>query len=105
MGKRKKKFDTLTKINPDILRPKYLPATSQHGTDNRTRITTSICPILPRPTPTPPEPPIFDADPLGFAEGCLSDDEGAEDVFKDYFSAKVRSFRVLLSPQLKRLAL
>ena len=100
MGKRKKRFDTLTKIDPSTLRPKPLAAVSQHAIDDKTRVTTSIRPVLPRPTPTPPEAPIFDADPLNFAEEYPSDGENAEDVSEGYLSAKVRSFHVPSSPQL-----
>ena len=89
MGKRKRKFDTLTKVDPNIFKPKPLAAVSQHAIDEKTRVTTPIRPVLPRPAPTPLEPPIFDADPLNFAEECPSDDENVEDVSKGYFSAKV----------------
>jgi len=98
MGKRKRKFDTLTKIDPKILKPKPLAAVSQYAADDKTRITTSIRPILPHPAPTPLELPIFDADPVNFAEECPSDGENIEDISKGYFSAKVRYFRVPSSP-------
>jgi len=89
MGKRKRKFNTLTKIDPNIFKLKPLVAVSQYATDDKTRITTSIHPILPSPAPTRLEPPIFDADPSNFAEECPSDGENAEEVSKGYFSAKV----------------
>jgi len=94
MGKRKNKLDTLTKIDPSVLRPSPFSAVSQHATGFRTRVSTPICPVLPRPTQTLCEPPIFGADPSNFAEGCQSDDEDDEDISKSYFSVKVWSPRV-----------
>ena len=85
------------KIDPSVVRPKPFVAVSQHATGGRTHVTTPIRPVLPHPMETPPEPPIFGADPLNFTEGYLSNGEDDEDISKGYFSVKVWSPRVPLS--------
>lgn len=92
MGKRKK-VNTLTKIDPAILMPKPLTALSQHESHRGIRVTTTVKPVVSRLTPTlPPEPFIFDADPLNFAEEYLDGGGNNEDVSEGCFSAQVSLF-------------
>jgi hypothetical protein len=92
MGKRKKP-NTLTKIDPNVLKPKPITAVSQHASSSRTRVTVTLNPVLPRLPPTPPPASVtFDADPANLPGEWLDDGETGEDVLKGYFSAKVYFF-------------
>lgn len=89
MGKRKAK-NTLTKINPGVL--KYKPvAVSQHASQGGARVTTTVNPICP-PSTAPPTDPFFDPDPGNFSEECDEDDGTEEDVLREYYVSRVRAF-------------
>lgn len=88
MAKRKLKTNTLTKIDPSVLKPKPL-AVSHHATDSGIRVTTALNPVRP-PLATPLlEPDIFDADPSNFAEEGSDFCDSDGDVSKGYFTAQV----------------
>ena len=88
MGKRKK-VNTLTKIDPNTLIPKPLTALSQHESCGGARVTTAVHPVLPSTPAPPPEPPIFSADPSNFTDEYLNDEENVEHVSEGYFAVQL----------------
>ena len=89
MSKRRSKKNTLTKINPASLRPK-IQATSQHAAENGTTVTTTVNP--PRDLPLFEESDNFDANPSNFNDDHFRDDANEEEVAKEYYVSRVRSF-------------
>ena len=99
MKKRKSRLyrQTLTKIDPSILKPKFT-AISQHATGSRGRVTTIVNPVL------SPEPTVFDTDLLTFAEKHLRDEDNNDndvgdndnDVARGYYADSVWAFHPLL---------
>ena len=88
MGKRKTKVNTLTKIDPSLLRPQTI---SQHATEDGTRVTTSVKPSQPPVVQDPLQnPAIFDAGVLNYDSEHLED--GGDDVSRGYYVSKVRVF-------------
>jgi len=88
MAKHKAK-NTLTKIDPALLRPKP-QAISQHATHRGVRVTTTVNPVR-QTLPPLPEPDIFSADPSKFSEEDLDvvDDSDDENAPKAYYAGRV----------------
>ena len=82
MGKRKTRKQTLTKIDPSILKSR--PATiSQHATQNGAYVTMAVNPIFQPPLPLV-DPLVFNLDPGNFNKEHLEDDIGDENTSRGY---------------------
>ena len=83
---------TLTKIDPNSLKFKPL-GVSQHATGSRGRVTTIVKPVQ-QPLVSPPEPIVFDADPLNLTGECLEDEcsDDDNDIAKGYYAGSVCMF-------------
>lgn len=89
-GSRKRLSTTLTKLDPAILRPKP-QAISQHAAGNGTRVTTTIKPVRGPPEKLE-ESGIFNADPSNFRDEHHEDGASEDEVIKEYYVSRVRSF-------------
>lgn len=91
---KRKKIETLTKIDPRTLKPKFV-AVSQHAGHNGARVTTTVNPIRVLPV-SPIDPLAFDLDPAGLngyseeeEEEDEDENERAEDASKGYYHTRV----------------
>lgn len=75
MGKRKAKNQTLTKIDPSVLKPKPA-AVSQHAACDGTCVTTAIKP--PQPPVTPEDLFDFNVNPADVGDEWFEDDDDEE---------------------------
>ena len=89
MGKRKVRYETLTKINPSALKAKP-PAISQYAALNGTRVTTVINPVRQPPVPAV-DSPGFDLNPTNVDEEH-TEFEGEDDISKTYYVTRVCKF-------------
>ena len=88
MGKCKTKVNTLTKIDPSLLRQH---AISQHATDDGIRVTTALKPSRPPVVQDPlQDPVIFDAGMLNHDDENLED--GDDDISRGYYVSRVCDF-------------
>lgn len=97
-GKTKLQKRTLTKIDTKSLKLRTL-GVSQHATGNRGRFTANLVKPVQPPLASPPEPTVFNVDPLNFSEGrrgdeCGDDDDG-DDIARGYYANSVSIFCLL----------
>jgi hypothetical protein len=91
VGKGRNRFNaTLTKLDPATLRPKP-QAVSQHSAESGRRVTATVKPVR-DPLGTPEVPAIFNADPSSFRDEYREDDASEDEIVKEYYISRVRSF-------------